>query len=145
MGLHYQLEDTEFGLCFDCGLVIEGGSAGCATYKEEALQTLRNQGVSDTTIDAFSAAYKIQHYNYLDLEETEAVALLGQIDDYLRDDEEATMLTEDKEEYFRSKLFQPTHSPVSLVQILAAETNEAAEALIEEYMHDIFDVYRLVK
>jgi len=135
LGLHYQLEDNTLGLCLACGVLIEGAEMGCVRYTEEALQLLAERKLSSDLLELFFLAYKLQHYTYFELDAADAQRILQKITSYELG-EDASMT-----DAFADVTLQATHSPIFIGKILAAETADESNALLKQYVYDIWHAY----
>jgi len=143
MGLHYQLENNELGLCLACGLVIDGGEDGCVAYTEEGLEVLKTRGISVDLLENFFLAYKLHHYSYFTIDTSVAFAMIRTIHDFLLTEDNAENVSmrmpTDKTEF----ALQTATSPIFMFQILDSDTNEKTIALMKQYMHDILLAYQI--
>jgi len=140
VGLHYQLENNEIGLCFNCGLVIDGGEDGCVAYTKEGIALLQEQGVSVAMLDLFFLAYQLQHYAYFGLSESDAMSMLRTIDAYVVQ-EAGDAVAQTSMSMSDNLTLKPVHSPIFMVQVLQAKTKKERHALIAQYIRDIWQGY----
>jgi|GEM_PF-2978025 len=145
MGQYFKLENSELGLCLECGLMIEAAETGCVNYTEEALSELGKKKFKKHLLVLLELAYQVQHYTYFSLSEAEIVAKLLSIYDYVENGKEVVYEAGTKVvTQFLDSCFFYSHqmlSATSITQIMQTATTKEKQPLIEQFLVDVINSY----
>lgn len=144
MGVHFRLEDNMLGVCLECGTMVLNGEEGCVTYSMEVLEELQTEGLPKNVGQKMKEAYMLQHFEYYNISEKEAIELLAKLTYFIQTNKVKKAVDADALQAVVDDIFfylRKTLSSTTFDQIQRTEDKEMQKSLALQYIQDIVSGY----
>lgn len=97
----YQQEDGILGVCLECGSLIINGEEGCVQASRAAMEKLKKiYPEKKVVFEATWKAYELQHYNYFNLSDLQALAHLIDLLSFCKNTKKISLPSENDDVFF---------------------------------------------
>lgn len=140
MGLHYRIENNDLSACLECGKVIDGGEKGCVAAATAFFEMKLSSKDLKNRQKMTEAAYRLQHYQYYEIEQQEALEILITLIQHviqqkqLKQEVLTTCVLKLAEEIFF--YFRPVTSVMFVADFALIEKTDIGVAM-EQYIQDV--------